>query len=358
MASYLLGAVAPQSAQPTDSPSGQQSAAFAAALDKAGANGSVQPTPSGVPPEPANSNTPSPTPSPEPGPSPTPPATASATPSAGAPPPGASNYAAGTTARPLDRVFADIAHDAYNDTSTGSIDGWHRLNDQQLTQLGLNPADFNDDKSNFHSYLYTNGDGHYALAFRGTEPSSAKDWLTNAGQGLGFNTKQYDEAEQVGREVAMDPAVGQDNVAMVGHSKGGGEADAAAIASGTVAVTFNGAGLSNNTIERMGFDPATAKSDLQQTSRNYSVDGDILTWLQTRPLVHPPAALGTQIALQNPDPNRTAPGDTRVPFSSDSFWNRAFDPLYPAAKVADDVKHGIWSHSAYQEAMDRLFPNA
>ena len=322
----MLASAAALSAQQADDSDAPQGAAFAAALQDA------DPPPSDIPPAPANSNTPSPE-------------------------PGSSNYAAGTNAQPLDRSFADIAHDAYNDTSTGSIDGWHRVNDQQLTQLGLNPADFNDNKSNFHSYLYTDGGGHYALAFRGTEPTSAKDWLTNAGQGLGFETKQYDEAEQVSREVAMDPNIGQDNVAMVGHSKGGGEADAAAIASGTVAVTFNGAGVSNATISRMGFDPSAAKADLVQTSRNYHVDGDILTWLQTRP-IHPPAALGSQIELQNPDPNRTASGDTRVPLSSDNFWNRTFDPLYPAAKLADDIKHGIWSHTAYQQAMDSLFPNS
>ena len=318
----MLASAAALSAQQADDTDAPQGAAFAAALQDA------DPPPSDIPPAPANNNTPS-----------------------------ASNYAAGTKAQPLDRAFADIAHDAYNDTSTGSIDGWHRVNDQQLMQLGLNPADFNDNKSNFHSYLYTDGTGHYALAFRGTEPTSAKDWLTNAGQGLGFETKQYDEAEQVSREVAMDPNIGQDNVAMVGHSKGGGEADAAAIASGTVAVTFNGAGVSNATISRMGFDPSAAKADLAQTSRNYHVDGDILTWLQTRP-IHPPAALGSQIELQNPDPNRTAPGDTRVPLSSDNFWNRTFDPAYPAAKIADDIKHGVWSHTAYQEAMDNLSPNS
>ena len=247
-------------------------------------------------------------------------------------------FAEGSQPQQIDRTLAEIAADARSDTS-GGVKGWRRLADDELRKLGLDPSHLEDRKSHFHSYLYTDGHGHYALAFRATEMTNKTDWLNDVLQ-LAGKSPQYDDALKIAKEVTG--RLGEDNVVMVGHSKGGGEADAAAIETGSAAVTFNGAGVSDATIERLGLDPARARAKLAESSRNYAVSGDILTEAQEHsPL---PKSSGRQIYLPDPDPERKAQGDERVHENN--------GVLKVVEGLEDEGRHAVWLHLHYREAMD------
>ena len=70
-------------------------------------------------------------------------------------------------------------------------------------------------------------------AFAGTDFKSVADWRANVGQGLGLQTAQYRQAEVLAQDARE--AFGN-NLAITGHSLGGGLASAASLATGTPAV--------------------------------------------------------------------------------------------------------------------------
>jgi uncharacterized Zn-binding protein involved in type VI secretion len=93
--------------------------------------------------------------------------------------------------------------------------------------------------------------GEVIVAYRGTvlegsltDPGSLayKDMDTNARQGVGEQTEQYDAAMAVADKIAKSPHAA--NVTFAGHSKGGGLASAAGIIANRPFVTFNPATLS------------------------------------------------------------------------------------------------------------------
>jgi hypothetical protein len=256
-------------------------------------------------------------------------------------------FARGPNAQPVDRSLADVAEDTYNDPG-GGVRGWHRLGDAELRKLGLDPAKFKDDKNHFYSYLYTDGNGHYALAFRGTEFKNWTDWKNNIEQGTGHDAAQYDDALNVAKQVTE--RLGSGNVVMVGHSKGGGEAEAAAIETGSAAVTFNSAGVSDDTIRRLHLDPTTARAQLAQSSRNYVVYGDILTGAQEH-VPKLPRSSSHQIYLPDPDPERKQRGDERV--TVPKIVSIDAPELILAYQAKDAARHGFWLHGQFREAMDR-----
>lgn len=115
-----------------------------------------------------------------------------------------------------------------------------------------------------------------------------------------------------------DEAFG-DQLAITGHSLGGGLAAASSLATGAPAVTFNAAGLHDNTIERLGLDPDAVRSELERGDqiRRYAVDHEILTALQERNLLTRgllPDAVGHKIELPDPEPlsgwKRPVPGSS------------------------------------------------
>src|SRR5690606_36389493 len=94
---------------------------------------------------------------------------------------------------------------------------------------------FEHENSGLHMSLYRNSEtGKYALAFRGTQPTSVKDIAADLNQGLGSD-EQYRQAMRLSARVVQ--ALGSANVTMVGHSLGGGLASTAAIHTGTKGVT-------------------------------------------------------------------------------------------------------------------------
>jgi hypothetical protein len=242
----------------------------------------------------------------------------------------------GQTGKPIDLTMARIMDDLYDETfgrGTGkSVDGWSRVPDAELRGFGIDPKTLDDAKSGFKARIYGDGEGHYVLAFSGTD--EGKDWKTNFAQGLGFETAQYNQAMALARQAKV--AFG-DEFVITGQSLGGGLAAAASLASNTPAVTFNAAGVHDKTLERIGLDPNAAAREAESgLIRRYAVKNEILTELQERtPIMRGlmPDALGHKIELPDPDPL--------------SFWQK-FNPV----KVA---KHAVELHyiESVIEAMEK-----
>ncbi|MEQ9861112.1 PAAR domain-containing protein [Pectobacterium cacticida] len=142
----------------------------------------------------------------------------------------------------------------------------------------LKEAKFMDTDSGFGSALFKSAiNGETMLTYRGTNNAvtGVKDWLTNVGQAMGFETDQYNQAMDLAKQVkeAISPPP-----VIVGHSLGGGLASAAVGVTGLPGYTFNAAGLHTKTLSRAG------GADLAKTStliKTQAVDGEVLTLAQT-----------------------------------------------------------------------------
>lgn len=245
---------------------------------------------------------------------------------AGGPRPSFAEQVRGQGGRAVDLTMARIMDDLYDETfgrPTGqSIDGFTRLDDAQLRRAGIDPAALDDAKSGFKARIYGDAEGRHVLAYSGTD--EGKDWITNFGQGLGFETAQYNQAMALARQAKV--AFGED-VVITGHSLGGGLAAAAAVSTDTPAVTFNASGVHDKTLSRIGLDPDAAAREAENgLIRRYAVKNEFLTELQERtPIMRGlmPDALGHKIELADPDPL--------------SFWQK-FNPV-KAGKHAIDIHY-------------------
>lgn len=207
----------------------------------------------------------------------------------------------GRDPRPIDRELALINRDVYEETGS-QVAGWRPVSDEALRRLGLEPHDFVDQDSGFLARLYVNEDGRYVLALRGT--NEGRDWRSNVRQGVGLKDEQYNLAVTVAESVRG--ALG-DRFMITGHSLGGGLAAIAALKVNAPAVTFNAAGVHDNTFERNDIDPDAARAHAAESGqiRRYTVDNEILTRLQEHslPLRYAlPDAVGHRIRLPDPDP--------------------------------------------------------
>ena len=207
----------------------------------------------------------------------------------------------GRDPRPIDRELALINRDVYEETGS-QVAGWRPVPDEALRRLGLEPHDFVDQDSGFLARLYVNEDGRYVLALRGT--NEGRDWRSNVRQGVGLKDEQYNLAVTVAESVRG--ALG-DRFMITGHSLGGGLAAIAALKVNAPAVTFNAAGVHDNTFERNDIDPDAARAHAAESGqiRRYTVDNEILTRLQEHslPLRYAlPDAVGHRIRLPDPDP--------------------------------------------------------
>lgn len=203
----------------------------------------------------------------------------------------------GTGAKAIDLQLARIAQDVYDPHSRG-VDGWTRLSDDQLAQAGIDPASLEDPGTGFRAAIYQDEHGDHVLAFAGS--NDIKDWLNNAEQGLGVSAAQYNQAVALATEAK---AAFGNSLAITGHSLGGGLASIASLATDSAGVSFNAAGLNDETIRRLvpEGDPAALKQQAGNgLIRRYAVNGEILTSVQEHtPL---PDAVGHKIALNDPDP--------------------------------------------------------
>ena len=130
--------------------------------------------------------------------------------------------------------------------------GWSALDDTQLRRLGIDPTAINGtDSTALNATVYTDGRGHYVLAFAGSsgqilEPwrSDSVDWKQDDLSALdGLAPTNTSQQAQRAADVAMQlkAAVGGDHLQITGHSLGGRDAAVASIATGVHAVTFNAA---------------------------------------------------------------------------------------------------------------------
>lgn len=195
-------------------------------------------------------------------------------------------------------LLADDAYDVEGWNQSRTIgNGWKRVPESELP-AGLTIADFdNTDLGNgMTAALYTDGDGHYVLAFAGTDGFS--DALTDIGQATGLSTKQYAQARSL--TTTLSTAYGG-NLVLTGHSLGGGLAAYGAVSTGSTAVTFNAAGLSDAHLEDAGLHWQAGRANVARTGqvRAYHVDSDILTNSQEA-FEDVPDAIGAPITIANP----------------------------------------------------------
>lgn len=193
-----------------------------------------------------------------------------------------------------DYSLALLAKDVYAPVAT-NIGGFTRLSDAALLSSGIDPASLFDTASGFQAGIYNNNQ-QYVLSFAGT--NDIQDWLSNIRQATGYEDVQYNQAVALGKTAKM--AFG-DALVITGHSLGGGLAATAALASGTFAVTFNAAGVSDHTLNRLGIDPTQARQFAQSGGiRRYSEQHDLLTEAQESTSFIPDA-IGHKITLANSD---------------------------------------------------------
>lgn len=193
----------------------------------------------------------------------------------------------GQQPKPIDMKLAEICQAAYDPGNAGPA-GWQRLDATQLQAAGIDPSMLEDASTGFRAGIYSDGQGHYVLAFAGSNDGS--DWTNNFEQGLGLSASQYREAETL---AGLAKGAFGDDLVITGHSLGGGLAAAAAAKYDIAGVTFNAAGVHDDTLRAAGLDPATVRKDADAGEiRAYSVDGEILSSLQD----HRGAVLGALAA--------------------------------------------------------------
>lgn len=292
----------------------------------------------------------------------------------------------GTEGQPVDRDLWALAHHVYgpdnglydhpllHDSQPDLPEGYSEVSDDDLHALGIDPATFEDAGSGLQSALYRTADGGYVLAFRGSD-SELSDWLDNGRQGVGLPAQQYTQAMALAQQ--LDVATGGE-VTFTGHSLGGGLAAAAAMATGQPAVTFDAAGVHDNTAEaaaELRGGGATAASVLAATDqgqiRTYSTSTDILTQQQqSGPLSGlMPDAPGTQIVLETPQSDQ---GDavvrtgaiigTMVGAVTSGFDLNPFDTardIAEGAQTGADLGAGVWGHhwDPMEQALEERYPD-
>lgn len=301
------------------------------------------------------------------------------------PPPVAENYRAGdgtfsdqtqgTAPDPAnDQLFAMMANGAYAPDSPEYAQaledaGWTALQphedgvsltDQHGNRIPIDPGLLSDPASGFHAEIYQHEDGSYVVAYRGsevgTQQSEIMDWVNNGQQGLGMDSAQYSSAIELAQRA--EHVFGEGNVALTGHSLGGGLASAASLATGASAVTFNASGLSDETLESLGFNPNEVRSRVDDSGqiRRYAVNGDPLTAAQEDlpllPIVgSPPEAIGH--ALRIDPPPGTGFGGLHGGGGEDVSYVDAFDHAAPY-DPADGPTPSQWLGEQANHGIDAL----
>lgn len=266
-----------------------------------------------------------------------------------------------------DLNFALMAKDAYTlntDGTTGTDAerqlaeaGWQRLDpvgdhlvDADGNRIAIDPDMLHDPDTGFDAAIYQNDQGQYVVAYRGTDNWSlgkGGDATTNAGQAMGASTAQYQQAVQLA--VRAEKVFGDGNVAITGHSLGGGLASAATLATDSAGVTFNAAGLSDGTLRDLGFASANEIRDAVDDSgqiRRYVVAGEVLDLAQEAVVPGLPDAVGHKLMVM--------PAQLDNPIGLHSAFvealreNPAYEPgdLPPALQTFVDGQEAILSTAA------------
>lgn len=224
-------------------------------------------------------------------------------------PEGFSQHVHGQQAQELDVDFMRMSHAAYG----GEVDtaGWTEVTRQDLIDNHGWDADVLLDvpESQFSATVFTDNDGNYVLAYRGTADGT-EDWITNFEQGAGLETTSGEFellAPQVAQQFAQalgdgGPGQAHGNLAITGHSQGGGLAAVGSAVTGIPAVTFDASGVHPATFERLDLDIDAVRENAGDGQiRRYSMYEDALTQLQENiPGVSllVPEAVGHQIVVK------------------------------------------------------------
>ena len=179
---------------------------------------------------------------------------------------------AGIRRRPIDIPMAKMAKESYSaktdasDANAAALthQGWDRLEplgDHMVakdgTQVKINPELLLDTKSGFEAGVWHRANpkapgqvNQLIVGFAGTNPKEIADVKTDLLQAIGLDEKQYQESSELANQALA--AAGKDNVAFTGHSLGGGLAEQASVATHHAGVTFNAAGLSDESLHHLG----------------------------------------------------------------------------------------------------------
>ncbi|TDZ41036.1 hypothetical protein [Mycobacteroides franklinii] len=190
-------------------------------------------------------------------------------------------------------TMAQLVQHVY-DPSQALPSGWSQVSSSLVEQwTGINPDSV---ASGLHVGVFTNGSGQYVEALAGAQ--NPLDDAVVVVEETGGNPVQYQDAVQVGAGLVNQ--FGAANVAMTGHSMGGGEAAASALQNGTSAITFEAQGLSPGYLQSVGIDPSEAFAQAADGQiQHYFIQGEFATLIQREiPFVNGlPNAPGLNYAL-------------------------------------------------------------
>ncbi|HWL84976.1 MAG TPA: hypothetical protein VNO21_04205, partial [Polyangiaceae bacterium] len=111
----------------------------------------------------------------------------------------------GHESRPFDGTLAKLADDTYRNDS--GIPGWNKVSDSDLRASGISPGLLENPVDGFKSAIYTDGNGHYVLAYRGSTPA---DFAHPTGAfGTGANPSAADQLGNTALHVAGQINAGQ-----------------------------------------------------------------------------------------------------------------------------------------------------
>ncbi|MBK8729623.1 MAG: hypothetical protein IPM00_09720 [Tetrasphaera sp.] len=250
------------------------------------------------------------------------------------------------------RDYASLVGAAYGGSETHAA-GYEVLSDAELSEMGIDPASLNDKRTGFQAVVLRGYDGRLVVSFAGTNDTNDIFGDIVAGgrtpdtradfEGSHGTTAQSAQALALGLKVAQ--YAGKDNVEFVGHSLGGRNAAIAAIATGSKAVTFNAAGVSDrdieialatreapeNFVEKAWYSsPAAAAVERARLLTGDQIvshlsSGDPLTWAQNAgavaPYLVPPTARHAYVVGQMtgvvPAPTAMSVGRPEVHFGAD-----------------------------------------
>lgn len=200
-------------------------------------------------------------------------------------------------------VLASDIYDRYKskDVPLPVIAGFDRISDQinhqQITEMrkllpGMSGESIRHllqpDDSDFRAAIYeeyvtgSDGKNNYSknvfLVFRGTVPTSGSDWMEgNAAQATGVGSDYYTRAIVLAHDLKQSAAANGYQLEIIGHSLGGGMADAAGLANRIKTTSFNPSGVNPNTVR--GADISMAPQYLT----DYVVNGEPLNSHQDHP---------------------------------------------------------------------------
>ena len=264
------------------------------------------------------------------------------------PPAPISDALKGTQHHAIDNELADLAGQSYGHP-TEPVHGWR-------------PTEVIDGAHGFHAVIWEK-DGNYVVGFAGTQPMDGwsigygwqgirigfpPDVTTDAAQALGLPTSQYRQAMSLAQRVSAEHP---GHVAYTGHSMGGGEAAIASVVTGDPAVTFNAAGVHQNTISEAIGRGLIGAGEQSGQIRAYHMAEDPLTTAQTAARALPDA-LGTQINV----PSQTSPDVHPNPWAN-------LIPIYGDFREAkDNFTMSLWLYEQHEsgtiaDALDAEYPS-